>query len=118
MVVHFTDLDVFKKSYDISLEIHKESLLFPKIEQYALADQIRRSSKSICANIAEGFAKQKTSKADFKRFLLMALGSAYEVEVWIKYATDLTYLTQEKSTSWLEEYRSIQKMLSSFHSKV
>ncbi len=49
----FEDLEVFQRSYRISLEIHKESLHFPTVEQYGLADQIRRAGKSVCANIAE-----------------------------------------------------------------
>ena len=57
-VERFEDLEVFKRAYRIALEIHRQSLGFPAIEQQALGDQIRRASKSICANIAEGFAKQ------------------------------------------------------------
>jgi hypothetical protein len=48
------DLEVFRCAYRLSLEIHKSSLEFPRIEQFALADQLRRASKSICANLAEG----------------------------------------------------------------
>src|SRR6476661_6778823 len=51
------DLEVFRRAYRLSLEIHRSSLALPRIEQFALADQLRRSSKSICANLAEGFAK-------------------------------------------------------------
>jgi four helix bundle protein len=65
----FEDLKVFQRAYRVSLEIHKESLDFPQIEQFALADQIRRASKSICANIAEGFAKQRRSSAEYRRYL-------------------------------------------------
>ncbi|MDX8460915.1 four helix bundle protein [Mesorhizobium humile] len=77
------DLEVYKRAYVVSLEIHKATLAFPKIEQYALADQLRRSSKAICANLAEGFAKQPHSKAEFARFISMAMGSCSEVETWI-----------------------------------
>ena len=52
----FEDLEVFRRAYRLSLEVHRVSLGFPRIEQWALADQIRRASKSICANIAEGSA--------------------------------------------------------------
>ena len=52
----FEDLEVFKRAYRVSLEVHKATLHFPMIEQYALGDQIRRASKSICANIGEGLA--------------------------------------------------------------
>jgi four helix bundle protein len=59
----FRDLIVYQRAYGLSLQIHKASLGFPKMEQYALADQMRRASKSICGNIAEGFAKQRASFA-------------------------------------------------------
>ena len=75
-VTPFEDLVVFQKAYRISLEIHRRSLTFPKIEQYALGDQVRRASKSVCANLAEGFGKQVHSKAEFRRFLMVSLGSA------------------------------------------
>lgn len=77
------DLEVYRRAYAVSLEVHKATLVFPKIEQYALADQMRRSSKAICANLAEGFAKQTHSKPEFARFISMAMGSCSEVETWI-----------------------------------
>src|SRR5262245_58731844 len=61
----FEDLEVFKRAYRLSLEIHRASLKFPALEQRTLADQVRRASKSICANLAEGFAKQRQSRAEF-----------------------------------------------------
>ena len=76
MAHRFEDLGVFQRAYKLSLEIHKMSLTMPQIEQQALADQVRRASKSICANLAEGFGKQSQSKAEFRRFILMAIGSA------------------------------------------
>ena len=61
----FADLEVFRRAYRLSLELHRVSLEFPRIEQFALADQVRRASKSICANIAEGFGKQRQSRTEF-----------------------------------------------------
>ena len=58
-VVSFEDMEVFQRAYRVSLEIHRASLTFPAVEQRALADQIRRASKSICANLAEGYGRQK-----------------------------------------------------------
>ena len=78
----FEDLAVFKLAYRTSLEIHRASLNFPAVEQRALAEQIRRASKSICANLAEGFGKQVASPGEFRRFLMMAIGSADEMRVW------------------------------------
>ena len=61
----FEDLEVFRRAYRVSLEVHRASLEFPAIEQRALADQIRRASKSICANLAEGFGRQLVSNRSF-----------------------------------------------------
>ena len=116
-VSSFEDLEVFQRAYRASLEIHKESLQFPKIEQYAMADQIRRASKSICANIAEGFAKQRRSSAEYRRYLLMAIGSADEMRVWIRYCLDLDYIDGATSSRWREEYLVIAKMLQSIYTR-
>ena len=75
------ELEVFQRAYRVSLEVHRASLDFPQIEQFALADQIRRASKSICANLAEGFGRQRQSRPEFRRFLVMAIGSADEMQV-------------------------------------
>ena len=75
-VATFEDFEVFQRAYRISLDVHRASLAFPAVEQHGLADQIRRASKSICGNIAEGFGKRRRSTAEFKRYLLMAIGSA------------------------------------------
>ena len=111
------DLNVYQKAYLISLEIHRVSLLFPKIEQYSLADQMRRASKSICANLAEGFGKQSVSKAEFKRYLMIAMGSADEMRVWIKYSEDLGYTPAKQAIAWRAEYQVIAKMLNGLHAK-
>ena len=110
MAERFEDLVVFKRAYRVSLEIHQASLNFPKIEQYVLADQIRRSTKSICANIAEGFGKQHSS-AEFKRFIQMAIGSADETRVWLRYCFDLNYINETDWQRWRREYEEIAKML-------
>src|ERR671934_1705758 len=112
----FEDLEVFQRAYRISLDLHKASLQFPKVEQFGgLADQIRRASKSICANIAEGFGKQRQSSAEFKRYLLMAIGSADEMQVWLRYCGDLEYLDQSTCERWRDEYRQIARVLQSLH---
>ena len=112
-IVSFEDFEVFQRAYRLSLDIHRSSLNFPKAEQFALANQIRRASKSIVANIAEGYGKQKQSKPEFKRFLQMAVGSAEEMRVWIRYALDLGYITKEQWQAWRDEYLALVKMLQS-----
>ena len=109
------DLDVFKRAYRISLEVHRCSLNFPSIEQYALGDQVRRASKGICANLAEGFGRQAASKAEFKRFVMMAMGSADEMRIWCRYCLDLGYIDEATWQAWRQEYREIAKMLQALH---
>jgi len=116
-VVSFEDLEVFQRAYRMSLEIHRESLKLPMIEQRVLGDQLRRASKSICANVAEGYGRQKRSKAEFKRFLQMAIGSSDEMRVWVRYALDLDYIDEAVWRRWRDEYQIITRMLQSLTSK-
>ena len=102
---------MFQRAYKVSLEVHQFSLTMPQIEQYALADQLRRASKSICANLAEGFGKQGQSKVEFNRFVVMSIGSADEMRVWLRYCVDLQYLDTPRWQQWREEYEQIAKML-------
>jgi four helix bundle protein len=106
-----SQLEVFKRAFVVSLEIHKETLQFPKIEEYSLSNQLRRASKSICANLAEGFAKQKDSTAEFGRFISMAIGSCAEMEVWILYCEQLGYVDSDRCSKWQNEYDVILRML-------
>ena len=82
------DLEVFRRAYRLSLDLHKVSLAFPRIEQFALADQLRRATKSICANLAEGFAKQSRSAAEYRRYLTVAIGSSDETQLWLRYSAE------------------------------
>jgi len=113
----FENLVVFQKAYKASLALHKKSLGFPKIEQCALADQIRRSSKSVCANIAEGYARRGSSVKEFQRFLFIAIGSSDETRVWLRYAMDLGYITEHEWTLWKKDYIDISKMLNGLRRK-
>ena len=113
----FEGLEFFRRAYRLSLDIHRASLTFPGIEQGALGDQLRRASKSIPANIAEGFGKQRLSTAEFKRFLMMAVGSADEMRVWVRYCFDLDYIDEETWRHWRDEYHEIAKMLQGLHTK-
>lgn len=105
------DLQVFQRAYAISLEVYKVSSTFPREERYAITDQIRRASSSICANIAEGYGRQMTSDTDFKRFLVIAKGSCHEMAVWIDYSFDLKFIDQACHEKWQREYLEISKML-------
>ena len=109
------NLIIYQISYKLMLEIHKETLQFPKIEQYGgIADQLRRSSKSITANIVEGFGKQHFFKGEFQRMLVYAIGSTDETILWIKTSRDLKYFSVEKAKYYLENYSILVKKLSTF----
>ena len=105
------DLDVYRRAYRVSLEVHRASLELPRIEQFALADQLRRSSKSICANLVEGFAKQSRSAAEYRRYLTVAIGSSDETQLWLRYCVDLGYVEEVVGRRWIADYVEISKML-------
>ena len=110
MIRSYEDFEVFQRSYKASLAMHKLSLTFPKIEQFGLANQLRRATKSIPMNIAEGYGKDSTS-TEFKRYLSIALGSNNEVRVQLKYCKDLGYITPEDFAKYDNEYKQIGNML-------
>lgn len=115
MVSSFEELNVYQSAYQIALDIHKATLSFPKIEQFALGDQMRRASKAICANIAEGFGKQHKSAPEFKRFIVMAMGSTQEMVVWMNFAVDLGYIEKDTAKDWKNSYTVIARQLNSLH---
>ena len=103
-------LEVYQKAYRLALEMHKITLQFPKIEQYELAQQLRRSSKSIPANIAEGMGKQESAK-EVSRFIRMAIGSCDESRVWLEFARDLGYMKTSDQQQYDFRYQEIGRML-------
>ncbi len=102
---------MFQRAYKLSLEIHRFTQTMPAVEQFDLASQIRRASKSICANLAEGFGKQSYSKAEFRRFIQMSIGSADEMRVWLRYCRDLGYTDDTTWQRWRDAYEELAKML-------
>ena len=110
MIQTYKDLEVYKRSYEMCILMYKYTRELPTEERYGLTSQIKRASMSIPLNIAEGYGK-KSSVNEFKRFLLMALGSCNEMNVLLDLCKDLGYLSQEKHKSYENEYQSIGKML-------
>ncbi len=110
----FRSLKVYQRAYKASLELHRLTMTFPRFEIYELGSQMRRASKSIAMNIAEGYGKRK-SAAEFKRFILMALASCDEVRVQLDYCKDLAYVTQERFSDYSSEYVEIGKMLTGLY---
>jgi four helix bundle protein len=108
----FRDLIVYQKSYKLTMEIFEISKTFPKEEKYSLVDQIRRSSRSVPANIAETWVKRKYPKS-FVSKLLDSLAEEAETEVWIDMSRDSKYIDDQLHNSLLERYQEVAKMLSS-----
>ena len=106
-------LDVFRRAYVVSIDLHHASLAFPKAEQYGgIAEQLRRSSKSVCALLTEGGGRQQAgSDVEFRRYVRMALGSAEESKLWCRYAEDLGYIAPETADAWRQAYSEIGRML-------
>ncbi len=107
---NYEGLEVYQLSYKLALEIHKESLKFPREIQFDLADQVRRSSKSVPTNIAEGYGRRAFEK-DYKRFLWMAVGSKHETIVHINFLKDLSYIKEDLAQKWIIDYEKVGRML-------
>ena len=106
------NLKVFQRAYRLSLELHRVSLNWPRVEQYGgVADQLRRASKSVRALMVEGAGRQPGSDAEYRRYLSMAMGSADEARLWCDYAADLEYVPRETSLPWRDELSQIARML-------
>src|SRR5687767_8500827 len=92
------------------MDIFNTSKSFPKEEKYSLTDQIRRSSRSIAANIAEGFRKRQYPRM-FVSKLADADGEATETQVWLDFARDCGYLSTIRHTELMKGYQEVRKML-------
>ena len=110
MIESYRDFDVYKKSYELVKEVMRLTKAYPKDERYEIVSQIRRASLSIPLNIAEGYGK-KQSAADFKRFLMMSLGSANEMQVLLDISCDLGYISEDQHKEYLERYDVLGKQL-------
>ena len=112
-------LKVFQRSYRLSLDLHRASMGWPRVEQYGgIADQLRRSSKSVCALLVEGAGRQPGSDAEFRRYVTMALGSADEARLWCCYAADLDYVPLATSQAWQAELSEIARMLQGLRARL
>ena len=106
----FRDLTVYKKAFALAMEIFEVSKSFPKEEKYSLIDQVRRSSRGVCACIGEAYRKRqyeayfvsKTSDADMENT---------ETRVWLDFALLCNYITKEKRDDWDIRSEEVGKLL-------
>jgi four helix bundle protein len=104
------DLDVYNLAYTLAMEVFRLTAGFPKAERYALTDQVRRSSRSVCGNIVEGFAKRRSAKV-FKNALNDSLGESQETKLWLDFALDCGYILAEKHEELTVGYEQTSAML-------
>jgi len=104
------ELIVYQLAFRLSMEIYNSSKKFPIEEVYSLTSQIRRSSRSVCANLAEAFRKRRYEKA-FVSKLSDSEGEAAETQVWLDYSFKCGYMQNEKYLELITEYEKIIGML-------
>ena len=100
------DLDIYKLAFETAMEIFEITKKFPAEEKYSLTNQIRRSSRSVCANQAESFRKRKYPKA-FVSKLSDSEGEAAETQVWLDFALKCGYIEDTTYTQLFEKYDNI-----------
>jgi len=112
MTGSFRELKVYQMSFEAARQIRLISMKFPKEETYSLTDQIRRSSRSVCVNIGEGYRKRIYPK-HFSSKMTDADGEATETSIWLDFALDCEYIDKESFNALQEKYSEIGGMLNS-----
>lgn len=110
LVTKHQELDVYRRGFEAAMGIFTHTKRFPKEETYSLTDQIRRSSRSVCANIAEAWRKRRYPAA-FVSTLNLAEAEAAETQTWIEFAVRCKYLDRDAGAALYQEYDSILGML-------
>lgn len=100
------ELNVYKVAFESSMEIFRITKAFPKDEVFSLTSQIRRSSRSVSANIAEAFRKRRYEKA-FIAKLSDSEAEAAETQVWLDYSVECGYITREIYSTLFDDYENI-----------
>jgi four helix bundle protein len=106
----YKDLIAYKKGFSLAMEIYKVSKSFPKEETYSLTDQIRRSSRSVCANIAEAYRKRRYVK-HFISKLTDSDGENSETSTWLDFALECEYITKETHLDLNDKAVEIGKLI-------
>jgi len=109
-ITRHQDLDVYKRSFQAAMQIFEVSKQFPKEETYSLTDQIRRSSRSVCANLAEAWRKRRYEAA-FVNKLNDSEGESAETQTWLEFAVKCGYLNAQDGRALFKVYDEIIAML-------
>lgn len=106
MIQSHRELDVYQLSFDVAMKIFECTKSFPKEERYSLTDQIRRSSRSVCANITEAWRKRRYEGAFISK-LNDAEGEAAETQTWIEFSVRCGYLSKDEGNTIFKIYDNI-----------
>ncbi len=109
-IVSINDLRVYNTSFKLAMEVFSVAKSFPAVEKYSLTSQIVRSSRSVAANIREGYAKKNYEKI-FIRHLFDAIGSAEETRCWLEFALKCNYINTEQFNELNIAYDKLSAML-------
>jgi len=109
---HFRDLEVYRRAFDAAMEIFQLTKRFPTEERYSMVDQIRRSSRSVCANLSEGWRKRKY-EAVFRNKITDSMMEASETQCWLEFSLECGYILRSVFDELDNEYEQIIAMLNS-----
>jgi len=110
MIKSYKDLKVYQLSYELAMDMFWITKNFPKEELYSLTDQLRRSARSVVANIVEGWSKRHY-ETTFKKHLIDSIGSCNETKLWLDLAFDCKYIIVSEHRCYTEKLDEIGKML-------
>jgi len=102
-IVKHTELDVYKLAFDAAMQIYELSKTFPPEEKYSLTNQIRRSSRSVCANLAEAWRKRRYEAA-FINKLSDSEAEAAETQTWIQFGVKCSYFSRDDGRATYKQY--------------
>ena len=109
----YKDLEIYRESFDLAMEMHELSLRFPKFETFEEGSQLRRSSKGIPACIAEGWGR-RYYKNEFVKFLIYALASCDETKVHLDFIAGCKYITKEQHEGYIKRYETLGKKINRY----
>lgn len=112
----YRDLQVWQKGMQLASLVYQTSRVLPKEEQFGLISQMRRAAVSVPSNIAEGYGRR--SRADYVRFLNMAMGSLYELQTQAELASNLGFIEDADSLPLVADAREVERMLSALIRKL
>jgi four helix bundle protein len=110
LIMDYRDLKVYQKAFELAINIHNETKSFPEDEKYSLTTQIRRSSRSVCSNLAEGYRKRR-----YRNYFISKLVDAdsenTETMLWIEFSKEFNYIDHEIFIKWETNCQEVGALL-------